>query len=61
MCRDIETDSGTYKSNPVHPHNGYYAGDFSRTPGPARWSHGTDPASLSSAWNWRKADDRKTR
>jgi hypothetical protein len=24
----VETDSGTY-SGRVHPHNGYYAGDFS--------------------------------
>jgi hypothetical protein len=27
----IEEESGTY-TGPVRPHNGYYAGDFSRTP-----------------------------
>jgi hypothetical protein len=27
----IEEESGTY-SGPVRRHNGYYAGDFSRTP-----------------------------
>ena len=27
----IEEDSGTY-TGPVPAHNGYYAGDFSRTP-----------------------------
>jgi hypothetical protein len=26
----IEEDSGTYTGS-IHPHNGYYAGDFTRT------------------------------
>ena len=29
----IEEESGTY-TGPTHRHNGYYAGDFSRTPMP---------------------------
>lgn len=29
----VETDSGTYTGR-VHPHNGYYAGDFSGRPVP---------------------------
>ena len=24
----VETESGTYSGGRVHPHNGYYAGDF---------------------------------
>jgi hypothetical protein len=28
----IEEESGTYTARSRHPHNGYYAGDFSRTP-----------------------------
>jgi hypothetical protein len=28
----IEEESGTYTTRPRHPHNGYYAGDFSRVP-----------------------------
>ena len=32
MDRIIEFESGTYTSKDVHPHNGYYAGDFSSTP-----------------------------
>ena len=28
----IEEESGTYTPRFQHPHNGYYAGDFSRTP-----------------------------
>jgi hypothetical protein len=31
--RLIEEESGTYIARPRHPHNGYYAGDFSRTSG----------------------------
>lgn len=27
----IEEDSGTYTGS-IHPHNGYYAGDFTRNP-----------------------------
>jgi hypothetical protein len=27
----IEEDSGTYTGS-IHPHNGYYAGDFTRIP-----------------------------
>jgi hypothetical protein len=43
----VETESGIY-SGRVHPHNGYYAGDFSSSrtgrtaqapDSPARWSH----------------------
>ena len=39
MSRDIEPESGTYTNPPLHPHNGYYAGDFSNTPLPTLWSH----------------------
>jgi hypothetical protein len=27
----IEEESGTYTARSLHPHNGYYAGDFSQT------------------------------
>lgn len=30
--RIIEEESGTYTSPRRHPHNGYYAGDFSQAP-----------------------------
>ena len=30
--RNIEEESGTYHVRHRHPHNGYYAGDFSRQP-----------------------------
>ena len=30
--RFIEEESGTYTSRYRHPHNGYYAGDFSQMP-----------------------------
>jgi hypothetical protein len=26
--RFIEEESGTYRGHRIHPHNGYYAGDF---------------------------------
>ncbi len=29
--RIIEEERGTYRGGPVHPHNGYYAGDFRST------------------------------
>ncbi len=29
MDRIIEEESGTYSPRSTHPHNGYYAGDFS--------------------------------
>jgi hypothetical protein len=29
MDRIIEEESGTYTPRSAHPHNGYYAGDFS--------------------------------
>jgi len=29
--RFIEQESGSYTTRIQHPHNGYYAGDFSRT------------------------------
>jgi hypothetical protein len=29
--RFIEEESGSYTTRIRHPHNGYYAGDFSRT------------------------------
>jgi hypothetical protein len=32
MDRIIEMESGTYGPQSVHPHNGYYAGDFSSVP-----------------------------
>jgi hypothetical protein len=32
MDRIIEEESGTYAPKSVHPHNGYYAGDFSSVP-----------------------------
>ena len=28
----IEEDLGTYRGTSTHPHNGYYAGDFSAVP-----------------------------
>jgi hypothetical protein len=28
----VEDESGTYTARFQHPHNGYYAGDFSQTP-----------------------------
>jgi hypothetical protein len=28
----VEEESGTYTSTRKHPHNGYYAGDFSQRP-----------------------------
>jgi hypothetical protein len=28
----VEEESGTYTTRFQHPHNGYYAGDFSQTP-----------------------------
>lgn len=31
----VETESGTYTGR-VHPHNGYYAGDFSNQPFPSQ-------------------------
>ena len=30
--RIIEEESGTYSGTFRHPHNGYYAGDFSQVP-----------------------------
>ena len=30
----VEQESGTYTARIRHPHNGYYAGDFSRFPAP---------------------------
>ena len=32
LDRIIEVESGTYAPQSVHPHNGYYAGDFSSVP-----------------------------
>jgi hypothetical protein len=32
MDRIIEEERGTYTPRSVHPHNGYYAGDFSSIP-----------------------------
>ena len=32
MDRIIEEESGTFTPRAVHPHNGYYAGDFSSVP-----------------------------
>jgi hypothetical protein len=32
MDRIIEEESGTYTPRSVHPHNGYYAGDFTAVP-----------------------------
>ncbi|WP_344771722.1 hypothetical protein [Nocardioides panacisoli] len=32
MSHIIEEETGTYTGTRHHPHNGYYAGDFSRTP-----------------------------
>lgn len=29
MDRSIEEESGTYTNRSAHPHNGYYAGNFS--------------------------------
>ena len=29
--RIVEEERGTYRGRPTHPHNGYYAGDFSQT------------------------------
>ena len=30
--RTIEAERGTYVGSPRHPHNGYFAGDFSQRP-----------------------------
>ena len=30
--RFIEEESGSYTNRILHPHNGYYAGDFSEAP-----------------------------
>ena len=30
--RFVEEESGTYTGSRRHPHNGYYAGDFSQAP-----------------------------
>jgi hypothetical protein len=38
----IEEESGTYTGR-YHPHNGYYAGDFSRRPAPAATIHSIAP------------------
>jgi hypothetical protein len=35
----IEEESGTYTARIRHPHNGYYAGDFSQTPRPGPRLH----------------------
>lgn len=32
MDRVIEEETGTYAPRSRHPHNGYYAGDFSSVP-----------------------------
>jgi hypothetical protein len=32
MNHIIEEDSGTFLAQSTHPHNGYYAGDFSSVP-----------------------------
>jgi hypothetical protein len=32
MDRIIEEENGTYTPRSTHPHNGYYAGDFSSVP-----------------------------
>ena len=36
--RIVEFERGTYTGRPVHPHNGYYAGDFHTTRQPAAGS-----------------------
>ena len=42
----IEDESGTYRGS-VHPHNGYYAGDFSATDSFISAPRTTEPARLS--------------
>jgi hypothetical protein len=38
----VETESGSYSSGRVHPHNGYYAGDFTTTrSGRPAWGAGS--------------------
>jgi hypothetical protein len=32
MSHIVEEESGTFVPRPEHPHNGYYAGDFSTVP-----------------------------
>ena len=32
MNHIVELDSGTFVGGATHPHNGYYAGDFSKVP-----------------------------
>jgi hypothetical protein len=32
MSHIVEEESGTFVPRPQHPHNGYYAGDFSAVP-----------------------------
>ena len=39
----VETESGIY-SGRVHPHNGYYAGDFNTARGGRRGQSGSSPA-----------------
>lgn len=35
--RMIEEECGTYTGRILHPHNGYYAGDFHTSRRPAAW------------------------
>ena len=41
----IEEERGTYVRSPHHPHNGYYAGDFSRLDLGAPFRAATRPGS----------------
>ena len=42
----IEEESGTYSGRIRHPHNGYYAGDFSQSPRAWQWwrTDGANPS-----------------
>ena len=55
----IEEESGTYTALFRHPHNGYYAGDFSQTPRSGNEVHVSYPGRLDAprAWQWWRTDD----
>jgi hypothetical protein len=48
----IEEESGTYTARFSHPHNGYYAGDFSQTsrPGSELRSSSTEHRDVPRTW-----------
>lgn len=45
MSYEVEIETGTYRARRTHPHNGYYAGDFSDRPvQPMAFPRSTAPA-----------------